>query len=85
MRRDVNRMEAFIKLGSLIYDFKHRVGSFYRNWLSQDAVEAMHEAYFNLPDGIHQEETIIIPDEYKDPIDKILPRMSQDTFLGPPD
>jgi hypothetical protein len=84
MRGDGTRMEAYIKLGSMVYNYNRGIGIFNRPWPSREIIEAMHEAFFGLPDDYHQEAPIHVPKVYMDPIDQILP--SEDARdAGPPD
>jgi hypothetical protein len=84
MRGDATRMEAYIKLGSMVYNYNHGNDIFNRSWPSRAIIEGMHEAFFGLPDGDHQEETIQVPKVYMDPIDYILPS-GEARDHGPPD
>jgi hypothetical protein len=85
MRGDATRMEAYIKLGSMVYNYNHGIDIFNRPWPSRAIIEGMHEAFFGLPDGNHQEEIVIhVPKVYMDPIDHILPS-GEARDHGPPD
>ena len=66
MRGDATRMEAYIKLGSMVYNYNHGIDIFNRPWPSRAIIEGMHEAFFGLPDGHHQEEIVIhVPKLYR--------------------
>jgi hypothetical protein len=63
-------MEAYIKLGSMVYNYNQGFDIFNRPWPSRAITEDMHEAFFSLPDGHHQEAIIHVPKVYMDPIDQ---------------
>ena len=44
MRGGVTRMETYIKLRTLIYDFNHGCCIFLFNWPSQTSIEAMYKS-----------------------------------------
>ncbi len=50
MRGDATRMETYIDLGAVVYEFKHRKGIFARRDLSMTDIQAMHTDYYDLPD-----------------------------------
>jgi hypothetical protein len=50
MRRDATRMEAYIALGSLVYEYKHGKGIFARSKLTMDAIRSKHADVYDLPD-----------------------------------
>ena len=50
MRGDATRMETYIDLGAVVYEFKHRKGIFAGRELSMKAIQAMHADFYDLPD-----------------------------------
>jgi hypothetical protein len=50
MRGDATRMETYIDLGAVVYEFRHRKGIFARRDLSMAAIRAMHADFYDLPD-----------------------------------
>ena len=58
-----------IKLGQIDREFNSETGMFYRKWPAHHEVEAMHEAFYNLPYGYHRYHEIDPlphPDKYRD-------------------
>jgi hypothetical protein len=51
MRGDATRMETYINLGAVVYEFKHCKGIFARSELSMEAIQSMHADYYDLPDA----------------------------------
>jgi hypothetical protein len=50
MRGDATRMETYIDLGAVVYEFKDYKGIFARRGLSMNAIQAMHADLYDLPD-----------------------------------
>jgi hypothetical protein len=98
MRGDATRMDTYIKLGQLDREFNSETGMFYRKWPAHHEVEAMHEAFYNLPYGYHRYHEIDPlphPDKYRDQIGEFWPPGLDEIMLkqrimapraqGPPD
>ncbi len=51
MRGDATRMEAYIDLGAVVYEFKHCKGIFARSKLTMEAIRSMHANFYNFPDN----------------------------------
>ncbi len=51
MRGDATRMETYIELGSLVYDYKHCKRNFARSKLTMDDIRSMHANFYDMPDG----------------------------------
>ncbi len=51
MRGDATRMETYIDLGAVVYEFKHCKGIFARRDLTMEAIQSMHADFYNLPDN----------------------------------
>ena len=52
MRGDATRMETYIELSAMVYEYKHCKGIFARNKLTMDAIRSMHADFYDLPDAI---------------------------------
>jgi len=50
MRGDATRMETYIDLGAVVYEFKHCKGIFVRRELTMEAIRSMHADFYDLPD-----------------------------------
>ena len=50
MRGDATRMETYIDLGAVVYEFKHCKGFFARRELTMEAIQSMHADYYDSPD-----------------------------------
>ncbi len=50
MRGDATRMETYIDLGAVVYEFKHCKGIFVRSKLTMEAIRSLHSVFYNLPD-----------------------------------
>ncbi len=50
MRGDATRMETYIDLGAVVYEFKHYKGVFARSNLTMAAIRSMLADFYNLPD-----------------------------------
>ncbi len=50
MRGDATRMETYIDLGAVVYEFKHCKGIFARSKLTMEAIRYMHADFYDLPD-----------------------------------
>ncbi len=50
MRGDVTRMESYIDLGAVVYEFKHCKGILARSKLTMEAIQSMHADFYDLPD-----------------------------------
>jgi hypothetical protein len=51
MRGDATRMETYIDLGAVVYEFKHCKGIFARSKLTMDVIRSMHADFYDLPDN----------------------------------
>jgi hypothetical protein len=51
MRRDAARMETYIDLGAVVYEFKHCKGIFARSKLTMEAIRSMHADSYDLSDN----------------------------------
>ncbi len=47
---DATRMETYIDLGAVVYEFKHCKGIFARSKLTMEAIRSMHADFYDLPD-----------------------------------
>ena len=50
MRGDATQMETYIKIGSLVYEYKHGQGIFARSKLTMEAIRSKHADFYDLPD-----------------------------------
>ena len=50
MRGDATRMETYINIGAVVYEFKHCKGIFARSKLTMEAIRSMHADFYDLPD-----------------------------------
>ena len=50
---DATHIEAYIEIGQLVYEYKHKKGIFHHKRWSDAEIRAQHENYFDLPDGYH--------------------------------
>jgi hypothetical protein len=50
MRGDATRMETYIDLGAVVYEFKHCKGIFARSKSTMEDIRSMHADFYNLPD-----------------------------------
>ncbi len=50
-RGDATRMETYIDLGAVVYEFKHCKGIFARSKLTMEAMQSMHADFYDLPDN----------------------------------
>ena len=50
MRGDATRIETYIDLGAVVYEFKHCKGIFARSKLTMEAIRSMHADFYDLPD-----------------------------------
>ncbi len=50
MMGDATRMETYIDLGAVVYEFKHCKGVFARSKLTMEAIRFMHADFYDLPD-----------------------------------
>ncbi len=50
MRGDATRMETYIDLGAVVYEFKHCKGIFARSKSTIEAIRSMHADFYDLPD-----------------------------------
>jgi hypothetical protein len=50
MRGDATRMETYIDLGAVVYEFKHCKGIFTRSKLTMEAIQFMYADFYNLRD-----------------------------------
>jgi hypothetical protein len=50
MRGNATRIETYIDLGAVVYEFKHCKGTFARSKLTMKAIRSMHADLFYLPD-----------------------------------
>jgi hypothetical protein len=48
--------DSQMKVGTLINTYNHDLDVFHRKWPSSATIEAMHEAFFGLLNGYHQNE-----------------------------
>ncbi len=51
MRGYATRMETYINLGAVEYEFKHYKGRFASSKLTMEAIRSMHADYYDLPDN----------------------------------
>ncbi len=51
VRGDALRMETYIDLGAVVYEFEHRKGIFARSKLTMEAIRSMHADSYDLPDN----------------------------------
>jgi hypothetical protein len=51
MRGDATRMETYIDLGAVVYEFKYCKGIFARSKLTMEAIPFMHADFYDLPDN----------------------------------
>jgi hypothetical protein len=51
MRGDATRMEMYIDLGAVVYEFKHCKGIFARSILTMEAIRSMNADFYDLPDN----------------------------------
>ena len=50
---DATHIEAYIEIGQLVYEYRHKKGIFHHKRWSDAEIRAQHENYFDLPDGYH--------------------------------
>ncbi len=50
MRGDATRMETYIDLGAVVYEFKHSKGIFARSKLTKEAIRSIHADFYDLLD-----------------------------------
>jgi hypothetical protein len=50
MRQDATRMETYIDLGAVVYEFKHYNGIFASSKLTMEAIQSMHADFYDMPD-----------------------------------
>jgi hypothetical protein len=50
MRGDATRMETYIDLGAVVYEFKNCKGIFARSKLTMEVIPSMHADFYDLPD-----------------------------------
>jgi hypothetical protein len=48
MRGDATRMETYIDLGAVVYEFKQCKGIFARSKSTMEAIRSMHADFYNL-------------------------------------
>ncbi len=51
MRGDATRMETYIDLGAVVYEFKHCKGIFAMSKLTMEVIRSMHADFHDLPDS----------------------------------
>ena len=91
-------MEMYINLGQIDREYHTETGTFYRKWPANHEVEALHEAFYNLPFGYHryhEQDPLPHPAEYLDQIGEFCPygweqilhdqRVAAPRAQGPPD
>jgi hypothetical protein len=49
MRGDATRMETYIELGSLVFEYKHCKGMFARSKLTMEAIQSKHADFYDFP------------------------------------
>jgi hypothetical protein len=54
MRGDATRMETYIELCAVVYEFKHCKGIFARSKLTMEAIRSMHADFYDLPDNTRE-------------------------------
>ncbi len=54
MRGGATRMETYIHLGAVVYEFKHCKGIFARSELTREAIRSMNADLYYLPDDARQ-------------------------------
>ncbi len=47
IRGDATRMETYINLGAVVYEFKHCKGIFARRKLTMEAIQSMHADFYD--------------------------------------
>ncbi len=50
MREDATRVETYIDLDAVVYEFKHCKGIFAKSKLTMEAIRSMHADFYNLTD-----------------------------------